>query len=155
VDTIFAARGGKPVWAIQSENSYSAAYAIASACDRVFVPRTGGTGSVGVIYMHVDMSKALSTAGLEVTLITYGDLKADGTDVLPLSKRAFEQLLADVTTVGELFVDTVARNRGLKASVVRGTQATTFLGAQGVEIGFADAVMAPDAAFRALLAELG
>jgi hypothetical protein len=36
------------------ENAYSAAYALASAADRAaHVPRTGGTGSVGVIYIHV------------------------------------------------------------------------------------------------------
>jgi ClpP class serine protease len=57
--------------------------------------------------------------------------------------------------MGELFVKTVARNRGLSVKTVRDTQATTFLGAAGVEIGFADAVMAPDEAFRSLLAELG
>jgi ClpP class serine protease len=57
--------------------------------------------------------------------------------------------------MGELFVQTVARNRNLSAAAVRKTQATTFLGAAGVEIGFADAVMAPDEAFESLLAELG
>lgn len=49
VDTIYAARGSKPIWAILSESAYSAAYALASAADRVIVPRTGGTGSIGVI----------------------------------------------------------------------------------------------------------
>ncbi|HLN23894.1 MAG TPA: S49 family peptidase, partial [Patescibacteria group bacterium] len=56
---------------------------------------------------------------------------------------------------GELFVATVARNRGLDPAKVKATQATTFLGAEGVKVGFADAVMAPDEAFRSLLAELG
>jgi len=48
VDEIFAARGSKPVWAILSESAYSAAYALASAADKIIVPRTGGVGSVGV-----------------------------------------------------------------------------------------------------------
>jgi capsid assembly protease len=34
------------------------------------------------------------------------------------------------------------------------TQAGTFLGGKGVDIGFADAVAAPDEAFRALLKQL-
>ncbi|HHX9043194.1 TPA: S49 family peptidase, partial [Yersinia enterocolitica] len=34
VDEIYAARGAKPIWAILSENAYSAAYALASAADR-------------------------------------------------------------------------------------------------------------------------
>lgn len=155
VDAIYQARGDKPIWAILTESAYSAAYALASACDRIVVPRTGGTGSVGVICMHVDMSKALSSAGITVTLIHYGDRKADGSDMKPLSEEALTRFQADVDEMGELFVKTVARNRGLSVAAVRKTQAQTYLGAAGVEIGFADAVMAPDEAFRSLLAELG
>jgi len=154
-DSIYKARGSKPIWSILTESAYSAAYALASACDRIVVPRTGGTGSVGVICMHVDMSKALGAAGVNVTLIHYGDRKADGADSRPLSDEALSRYQSDVDAMGELFVKTVARNRGLSVKAVRATQATTFLGAAGVEIGFADAVQAPDEAFRSLLAELG
>lgn len=154
-DSIYKARGSKPIWSILTESAYSAAYALASACDRIVVPRTGGTGSVGVICMHVDMSKALGAAGVNVTLIHYGDRKADGADSKPLSDEALSRYQSDVDAMGELFVKTVARNRGLSVKTVRATQATTFLGAAGVEIGFADAVQAPDEAFRSLLAELG
>lgn len=154
VDTIYEARGDKPIWSILNEHAYSAAYAIASAADRVIVPRTGGTGSIGVIWMHVDWSKALKGAGFEVTFITYGDRKADGHPEIPLSKEALAGFQADIDTMGELFVTTVARNRNIKDKSVRDTQAATYLGADGVSQGLADAVMAPDAAFRALLAEI-
>lgn len=155
VDAIYNARGIKPIWAILSESAYSAAYAIASAADKITVPRTGGTGSVGVICAHVDFSRALEKEGITVTMIHFGARKADGSEYSPLSKEALARYQADVDEMGELFVETVARNRGMPAARVRATQATTFLGAAGVEIGFADAVMAPDEAFRSLLAELG
>ncbi|SEJ21505.1 signal peptide peptidase SppA [Azotobacter beijerinckii] len=154
VDMIYQARGSKPIWSILNESAYSAAYAIASAADKIYVPRTGGTGSVGVICMHVDFSKALTEAGLQVTFITYGERKADGHREIPLTAEVLERFQADIDTMGELFVDTVARNRNLAASAVRDTQASTYLGKTGVEIGLADAIAAPDAAFRALLAEL-
>lgn len=154
-DTIHAARGNKPIWAILSENAYSATYAIASAADHITVPRTGGTGSIGVIWMHVDWSKALEEAGIKVTFVTYGARKADGHPEIPLDKEALARIQADIDTMGELFVNTVARNRNLAADKVRDTEAATFLGADGVSRGLADAVMAPDAAFRTLLAELG
>jgi signal peptide peptidase SppA len=154
VDTIFEARGKKPIHAILSEVAYSAAYAIASAADRISVPRTGGTGSIGVICMHVDWSRALTDAGIKVTFIQYGDRKADGHPEIPLSKEALAGFQKDIDTMGELFVNTVARNRSIAASVVRDTEAACYLGADGVERGLADAVAAPDAAFRALLAEL-
>jgi signal peptide peptidase SppA len=154
-DLIFESRSKKPTLAILNECAYSAAYALASACEQITVPRTGGTGSVGVICMHIDQSKAIDKAGMAVTIIKYGDRKADGNQFSPLSKEALKRFQDDVDEMGELFVSTVARNRNLSADVVRETQATTFLGAAGVEIGFADAVMAPDEAFRSLLAELG
>lgn len=150
-DTIFAARGIKPMWAMLNDAAYSAAYAIASACDRVLVPRTGGTGSVGVICMHVDMSKALGKAGVNVTLIQYGARKADGSDLAPLSNPALKRFQADVNRMGDIFVATVARNRRLEAADVRATEAATYLGMNSLGPGFADAIMAPDEAFRELL----
>lgn len=153
-DTIYNARGEKPVWAILNESAYSAAYALASAADYITVPRTGGVGSIGVISMHVDWSKALTDSGVKVTFIKYGDRKADGHPEIPLSDEALANFQSDIDAMGELFVETVARNRGLAASKVRDTQAATFLGERGVKLGLADAVMPPDAAFRALLEKL-
>ncbi|MFM0022183.1 S49 family peptidase [Paraburkholderia azotifigens] len=154
VDTIYGLRGDKPMWSILSESAYSAAYAIASATDKIVVPRTGGVGSIGVITMHVDWSKAISNAGIAVTFITYGDRKADFHPEIPLSKEALDAAQADIDAMGELFVNTVARNRNLAPEAVRETQAACYMGANGVSRGLADAVMAPDAALVALLAEL-
>ncbi len=153
-DTIHSLRGEKPLWAILDENAFSAAYAIACACDRITVPRTGGTGSIGVIGMHVDFSEALSQAGITVTMIRYGAHKAEGNPYEKLEAAARARMQADIDTMGELFVETVARNRRLKASAIRGTKAETFLGAAGVAAGLADAVQSPDQAFGALFRSL-
>jgi len=56
--------------------------------------------------------------------------------------------------MGELFVETVARNRNISAATVRDTQAATYMGDRGVALGLADQVAAPDAAFRALIQQL-
>lgn len=154
-DAIYRARGAKPIWAILAENAYSAAYAIASAADRITVPRTGGAGSIGVLCLHVDFSKALAEAGIAVTMITFGARKTDGNQFEPLADKALARFQADVDRMGEIFCETVARNRRIDVARVRATEAATFLGAAGVAAGLADAVMAPDEAFRALLAELG
>jgi capsid assembly protease len=63
-DEITAARAEKPIWAILNECAYSAGYALASCAKRIIVPRTGGTGSIGVLCVHTDFSKALSGAGI-------------------------------------------------------------------------------------------
>jgi signal peptide peptidase SppA len=153
-DEIFRARGEKPIWGILNEVAYSAAYAIASACDRITVPRTGGTGSIGVVCAHVDWSKALAGSGVSVTFIQYGARKTDGAAEKPLSDEARDRFQADIDVLGEMFVDLVARNRNIAAGKIRAMEAATFLGQAGVSLGLADAVMAPDAAFRELLDSL-
>lgn len=154
VDTIYGARRQKPIAAILTESAYSAAYAIASAAEKIYVPRTGGTGSIGVICMHVDLSEALTKAGLKVTFITNAgaDRKTDGHSEIPLSKDALAAFQTEIDEMGSLFHETVARNRGLSVSAVSEMRAGTFLGSAGVLAGLADAVMAPDAAFAAFLA---
>jgi len=149
-DTIFRLRAAKPIWAVLSEGAYSAAYALASACARVIVPATGGVGSIGVITMHVDFSQALAAGGVTVTLIHYGDRKADFADTAPLSAPARTRAQADVDSMGAMFDALVARHRGLPAARIKGFQAATFMGSDGVAAGLADAVMPPDQAFRAL-----
>lgn len=155
-DDIFAARGVKPMAAVLTEDAFSAAYLIASAVDpaRLTVPRTGGTGSIGTLCLHVDWSRALDKDGLRVTPIHFGAKKVDGYPQFELSDSAAAGLQREIDMMGELFVDTVARNRGMAASAVKATEAGSFLGAAGVSAGLADAVRAPDAAFRSLLAEL-
>lgn len=157
VDTLYETRKEKPVWAILNESAYSAAYALASAADKIIVPRTGGTGSIGVICMHVDFSEALSGAGVKVTFVTSegADRKTDGHSEIPLSPEAYAAFKAEIDEAGRLFDDTVARNRGLTSKAVNDLKAGTFMGAHGVRTGLADAVMAPDVAFAALLDELG
>jgi capsid assembly protease len=41
-----AAAAAKPLWAVANESALSAAYAIASAADRLYVTRTGEAGSM-------------------------------------------------------------------------------------------------------------
>lgn len=155
VDLIYTSRGKKPIAAVCDEHAFSAAYALASAADVIFVPRTGGTGSIGIITAHIDVSKALDKAGIKVTFITYGEQKADGNPEIPLSDEALKAIQADVDKMGLLFCETVARNRNLSVKDVQGMQAGTFLGADGIKVGLADVVSAPDEAFKTLLAELG
>jgi len=154
-DFIYRARGTKPVWSVLSESAYSAAYALASAADRIVVPRTGGVGSIGVIVMHVDWTQKIKDDGLSVSIIRFGDRKAESNPYQKLSEQARASIQQDVDAMGALFVSTVARNRGLPEKVIRNTQAATFIAAEGVELGLADAVASPDAAFIELMELIG
>jgi signal peptide peptidase SppA len=150
-DTIFACRGDKPIWAVLDESAYSAAYALASAADRVVVPRTGGTGSIGVMALRIDFTKALAADGIKVAIVASGARKADGHPAKALSGEELDAIQRDVDASAAIFFDTVARHRALAANAVRALQAATFQGAAGVAAGLADDVLPPDAAFRALL----
>ena len=108
-DAIYDMRGEKPIWAILDERAYSAAYALASSADRIIVPRTGGTGSIGVLAMHADLSGALDMAGVKITAIKFGARKDDGSPTRPLRGPALERAQADVDNLGELFVNLVGR----------------------------------------------
>lgn len=155
VDLIYAERGKKPIHAILSENAFSAAYAIASSADKIYVPRTGGVGSVGVIVIHCDWSQRIKNDGLKVSIITYGNRKAESNPYVSLSDEAKEAIQHDVDEMGRLFVSTVSRNRGLSETVVRNTQAACYLAAEGVQMGLADVVASPDVAFQELMKESG
>jgi len=139
-DAIYTARGAKPIMAVADEFAYSAAYAIASSADRIAVARTGGVGSIGVMSAHIDMTSALERNGVKITPIFAGAQKADGQPFVPLSEEAKARMQERINAIYDIFVSTVARNRGLDEQTVRGTEAAVFMAPQAVEMGLADAV---------------
>jgi len=149
-DTIYQARSIKPVWAIANENAYSAAYAIASAAERLTMPRSAGVGSIGVVAMHMDQSARDAKQGYVYTPVFAGDRKIDGSEHFPLTAEAKSSLQSEVDRLYGLFVSTVARNRNIDANVVRATEAGWLNPQEAVASGFADGI----ATFAETLSEL-
>ncbi|MCP4352298.1 MAG: S49 family peptidase [Desulfobacterales bacterium] len=150
-DEIYEARKVKPIVASCSEHAYSAAYALASQASKIYVPRTGGVGSVGVVCIHTDHSKMLEEWGLNCTLIHAGKHKVDGNPYQPLSddvKKDFKQELEDVR---QLFADTVARGREMPVDEVLATEAKCYNSREALKVGFADAVASPGFALKEFL----
>jgi capsid assembly protease len=139
-DTIYQARSIKPVWAIANENAYSAAYAIASAAERLTLPRSAGVGSIGVVAMHMDQSAKDAKQGYVYTPVFAGDRKIDASEHFPLTPEAKSSLQAEVDRLYGLFVSTVARNRNIDASVVRDTEAGWLNPQEAVATGLADGI---------------
>jgi signal peptide peptidase SppA len=153
-DRIRAASEVKPVWAVANDMAFSAAYALASAATRVFVARTGGVGSIGVIAMHVDQSVKDAQDGVRYTAVFAGERKNDLNPHEPISNEAHVVLKAEVDRIYDLFVETVARHRGLDADTVRATEAGLFFGPDAVATGLADAVGSLDDALTQLTQSL-
>ncbi len=128
----------KPLWAVASESALSAAFAIASVADRLYVTRTAEVGSIGVVAIHVDESVADVMAGLKWTLVHAGDRKIDGSAHEPLSDAAFSAIQADVDALHADLVTLVARNRNMSPDAVHATQAAIYRGQRGIDAGLAD-----------------
>jgi len=139
-EAVRAATTVKPVWAVANDSSFSAAYAIACAAQRLIVTRTGGVGSIGVIALHVDQSVADAQDGIRYTAITAGARKNDYSPHEPLSTEAQTRLQTEVNRLYDIFVTHVAAMRGITENTVRATEAGLYFGPEGIEGALADAV---------------
>jgi ClpP class serine protease len=140
----------KPLWAVASESALSAAFAIASVADRLYVTRTAEVGSIGVVAIHVDESVADVMAGLKWTLVHAGDRKIDGNAHEPLSDTAFSAIHADVDALHVDLVTLVARNRNMSTDAVRASEAAIYRGQRGIDAGLADKLGTVDLALADL-----
>lgn len=153
VDKMFAFRGQKPVRAFASESAYSAGYSIASVADKIVVSRTGGVGSIGVVTSHVNLSKMMEKAGVEITFIHAGKFKVEGNPYEALTPEAKDRIQTRIDSLYNIFVSTVARNRGMDEKAIRDTEALTFGAEDAVANGLADEIGALDTGLAAFSAE--
>jgi signal peptide peptidase SppA len=142
----------KTVIALVNGMSASAGYAIASGATEIVTTQTGVSGSIGVVLLHADYSRALANEGITPTLIFAGDHKVDGNPFSPLPDSVRADLQAEVNAFYDLFLLTVAKGRGsrLSAAAARKTGARTFIGQSAVDLGLADRV----GSFESVLADL-
>lgn len=139
---IYDARGVKSVTAVVNTLAASAAYYIASAANEMVITPSGQAGSIGVYAMHEDVSVLYEQAGVKVNLISAGKYKVEGNPFEPLTEEARASIQTMVDGYYELFVNAVARNRGVKASEVRnGFGEGRVVGAkEAVQLGMVDRV---------------
>ena len=152
-DMLYQMRGGdKPIWAAANDLAASAAYALASAADRVLLTRTAAVGSIGVFALHADQSAKDQMDGVAYTYVFAGEKKTDGNPHEPLGKSARADIQAEVNREYDMFVRTVARNRGFagaNAEKIQATEAAVFF-AQDATPVLADEVASFDDALEAL-----
>ncbi|RDD34835.1 S49 family peptidase [Wolbachia endosymbiont of Cylisticus convexus] len=137
-DFIYESRVKKRIIAIANDDAYSAAYAIASSAEKVFVSRTSGVGSIGVIASHIDQSGFDEKQGIKYTTVFAGSRKNDLNPHEPMTSESLESLQKEVDRLYEMFVQLIARNRGLSIEKIRSTEAGLYFGERAIEIGLAD-----------------
>jgi signal peptide peptidase SppA len=135
---IAAANGRKPVYGHANEMALSAAYLLASGAKRVYGAMTSHVGSIGVVMLHVDQSKRDAQMGYSYTFIHAGARKVDANPHAALSPAARAWAQAEVDRTYGLFVDAVAKSRGLSADAVRATQAAVYSPDEAQKLGLID-----------------
>jgi len=119
-------RGQKPMYGVSNDSAYSAAYALASCMDKLYLTSVAGVGSIGVYMLHVDQSEADKQDGLKYTYISAGDKKLDGNPHAALSTGAKADAQAEVDRQRDMFVTLVAKNRNVTAQSIIDTQAGCY-----------------------------
>ncbi|MGE3319830.1 MAG: S49 family peptidase [Candidatus Berkiella sp.] len=138
VDDIVAARSQKPITALVNECACSAAYLIASGAQRIVAPRTAIVGSIGVIVTHLDQSEAEKKIGLKFTEVYAGTHKNGFSLHQPLSETAKEDLQNQVDETYELFIQTLAKNRGQPEILFRSTEAKVYSSTNALKLQLID-----------------
>ena len=120
----------------------SAAYWMGSVAGHITVPETGVTGSIGIMRVMTEYSKALEKEGVTKLVMKAGRYKGQGNPYEPFSEDAKAEVQSTLNDMYNYFVTDVAANRGtsyIVADQVMG-QGREFLGRRGVEAGLADVV---------------
>jgi signal peptide peptidase SppA len=138
----------KPVYAFVQGMGASAAYWIASAAKEIYISDTAMVGSIGVIM-------AMQTQEPKAGTKTYEFVSSQSPNKRPSLEtdagRAKYQSLVD--SMGAVFVETVAKYRGVTAETVQQKfgQGGMFIGQEAVSLGMADKVSTFEATLKALV----
>lgn len=135
---IFAARGKKPIIAYASGDAASGAYWIASAADSVVASETSGLGSIGVVAVYRG-AKPDKNAPTTIEIVSS---QSPFKRLNPETDEGRAKLQTRIDAMAEVFVTTLARNRGIEAAQVleQFGGGDILIGAHAVNAGLADRI---------------
>ena len=148
-DSIYNARGQKPIIGYANGMMCSAMYLIGSAADEIYCGPTSIVGSIGVYATHVDRSEQLKDRGIKISYIQAGKYKTVGAPDKPLSKFDKDTIQARIDYGYSMFVDYVSRHLGVEAKKVDTDMADgrIFMGQQAVDVGLVNSLRTFDDLF--------
>jgi signal peptide peptidase SppA len=151
-DLIHQVAKRKPTIALVNGMAASAAYALAAAANRIVTTPSGISGSIGVVWLHVDASVQMQRRGLRPTFLFAGERKTVGNALEPLDEQDTAEIQSEIDFFYGLFTAGVARHRPkLSEAALRATEARSYVGAEAVKAGLADQV----GSFEDVVDELG
>lgn len=139
-DWVVDARKEKPIWAIANTSACSGGYWLGASAAKLYAAPMSRVGSIGVVTMHTDVSKAMEKRGVVTTFIYAGKHKVDGNPLGALPDDVRARIQVGVDELYSEFVGAVSTRRGLDEKAVRATEAGVFSPNKALEIGLVDGV---------------
>lgn len=132
----------KRVTAVVDGLGASAAYWAISGASEIIASPSAMLGSLGVMALHDDRSKALATEGITRTIVTSAKYKAEGAPSEPLGAEARAELQRRVDAFDTMMSKRIAAGRGVTVARVRTEfgQGRVVLAAEAVRRGMADRI---------------
>lgn len=149
-DRMAKLRESKTLIAMVDDYAYSGGYGLAAACSEIWLTRTGGVGSAGVVIGHKDVSERNAKEGVKWTYVHSGAKKVEGNPNEPLSDSARTTMQVESDRIYEIFTTSIAAYRGMSVEAVKATEAGLFFGQSAIDAGLADHI----GTFRELMTEL-
>lgn len=142
----------KPLYAVVEDICASGGYYIAVAADKIFVNKASVIGSIGVLMDGFGFTGAMEKVGVERRLMTAGSNKGfldPFSPQLPQHKEHAQALLGDIH---RQFIEVVREGRGKRLKETPEMfSGLIWTGAQGIELGLADALGSVDSVAREVI----
>lgn len=115
-DMMYSARGKKKVTSYVNGMAASAAYWIASASENIVMAETAQVGSIGVMAIYEDTSRADKEAGIDTLVLRSS--QSPNKNVDPMTDEGKQKLQNKIDSLAQIFIEHVARNRGVDVETV-------------------------------------
>src|SRR6185436_6386645 len=147
VAEVMRARVKKPIIAVAQYTMGSAAYHLSAAATEIVAAPSARVGSIGTVWIHEELSKAMADLGVKRTYVSAGEGKVDGNPSEPLSPEALVRMQATVDEAYGQFVNNVVKGRGkgMTADRVRKDwKAHVYSASEALSIGMIDGIATLD-----------
>jgi protease-4 len=129
----------KPTVCWLGDVAASGAYWVASGCDEIVADPLTITGSIGVSASYLEFSELMEKYGVEYQRLIMGEHKDIGSPYKNLTGEEREILLDKLEKIYEVFVSSVAENRGMDYEEVENlADGSIYLGEEAFELGLVD-----------------
>ena len=121
----------------------SAAYGLASATQKIYGTESSELGSIGVLTVHVDTTKADEEAGYSYEIFRSRNRKARGASFESLDETYRAELSAKLEEADRIFVSAIRSSRvSLSEKTINSLDGRTVLGNEAVKLNLMDQVVA-------------